>query len=240
MKVTMSPTSHLTSDHESFMCTVAHDLRSPLMSVKGLIRLMQLESDKEHLKSYFELLEKSVDRMNHAIDDIITHSKNGTDEIEIELIDMKEIGEESINSLQFMTGAECVQISLSVEDGGVLFSSRKRLISIFSNIISNAIRYRDPEKYSFLNINVTFNTNGCQIVFEDNGIGIDEDNQVKVFEKFFLVSGDKGGTGIGLSTVKESVERLGGSIQLRSEIGIGTTFIIQLPNLIAHNQASIK
>lgn len=233
MEVSLATNTQLRSDHDSFVYMAAHDLRSPLMSVKGLIYLMQLESEKEHLVSYFGLLEKSVDRMNQAISDIITHSQNRTEEIELEPVDFKEIAQESLNDLQYMAGAKSVHISLSAEDGGLFFSSRKKLISIFSNIISNAIRYHDESKNSFLKINLTYNSEGCQTIFEDNGIGIDEEVQAKVFEKFFLVTPDQGGSGIGLYTVKKSIEKLGGNIHLRSKLGRGTTFIIQIPNLIA-------
>jgi signal transduction histidine kinase len=233
MQVSLATSTQLTSAHESFVYMAVHDLRSPLLSIKGLIYLMQLESEKEHLQSYFGLLEKSVDRMNQAISDIITHSQNGAEKIELEPVDFKEIAEESINYLQYMAGAESVRISLSSEDGGLFFSNRKKLVSIFCNIISNAIRYHDNTKDSFLKINVTFNSEGCQTIFEDNGIGIDEDSEAKVFEKFFLVTPDQGGSGIGLYTVKKSVEKLGGNIHLRSKLGKGSTFIVQIPNLIA-------
>jgi signal transduction histidine kinase len=233
MEASLTTSTQLRNDHESFVYMAAHDLRSPLMSVKGLIYLMQLDSEKEHLQSHFGLLEKSVDRMNQAISDIITHSQNGTEEIELESVDFREITEEAINYLQYMAGAESVRISLSTEDGGLFFSNRKKLISIFCNIISNAIRYHDETKDSFLKINVTFNSEGCQTIFEDNGIGIDDEMQAKVFDKFFLVTPDQGGSGIGLYTVKESIEKLGGNIHLRSKLGKGTTFIIQIPNLIA-------
>jgi signal transduction histidine kinase len=233
MEISVATSAQLSNANESFVYMAVHDLRSPLMSVKGLIYLMQLESEKEHLPSYFGLLEKSVDKMNQAISDIITTSQNGVEEIELESVDFKEIAQESLNYLQYMAGAQSVRISLSVEDGGLFFSNRKRLISVFCNIISNAIRYHDETKDSFLKINVTFNSEGCQTIFEDNGIGIDEDSQAKVFEKFFLVTPDQGGSGIGLYAVKKSIEKLGGNIHLRSKLGRGTTFIVQIPNLIA-------
>jgi signal transduction histidine kinase len=233
MEVSLATSPLLKGDQESFVYMAAHDLRSPLMSVKGLIYLMQLESEKEHLQSYFGLLEKSVDRMNQAISDIITRSQNGIDEIELQPVDLKEIAQESIDYLQYIVGADSVRISLSAEEGGLFFSNRKKLQSVFTNIISNAIRYRDENKNSFLKINVIFNNEGCQAIFEDNGIGMDEDTQSKVFDKFFLVNPKQGGTGLGLYMVKESVEKLGGNIHLRSKIGKGTTFIIQIPNLMA-------
>jgi signal transduction histidine kinase len=229
----MSTNSKIKNDNNGFVHTAAHNLRSPLMSVKGLIYLMRLESERGHLNGYLELLEKSVDRMNEAISDIITHSQKGSEEIELQPVDFKEIAEESINDLQYMAGVESARISLSAEDGGLFFSNRKKIRSIFCNIISNAIRYRDETKDSFLKINVTFTAGGCQTIFEDNGIGIAEEVQAKVFEKFFLVTSDRGGSGIGLYSVRESVEKLGGNVHVRSKLGRGTIFSVQIPNLIA-------
>ncbi len=231
----MAATQYMNSDVESFVYMAAHDLRSPLMSVKGLISLMRLDSEKENLPSYFDLLERNVERMNQAISDIITHSKNGIEKIEIEVVDFKDILDEAISYLQYMKGAESVCVKLFAEYGESFYSNRKKLLSIFCNLISNAIRYRDQSKNAFLRIHVMFSSEGCQVVFEDNGIGIAEDIQAKVFEKYFLVTPDHGGSGIGLFVVKESVEKLGGNIQLRSKLGQGTTFIVHVPNLALRN-----
>lgn len=219
-------------DHDPFVYFAAHDLRAPLMSVKGLLYLMRRESERDKLDYYVSLLERSVDRMNQSISDIISHSKNGSAEITSQQVDFRKIAEESIQSMRFMPGAEFVHIDLSVEDKDLFFSNHNLLLSIFSNILSNAIRYRDTNKHSFLKIGVTFNRDGCETIFEDNGIGIDEALQVKVFDKFFLVNQQPGGSGLGLYMVKSLVEKMGGSIHIQSSIGKGTTFILQIPNLL--------
>lgn len=220
-------------EHDPFVYLAAHDLRAPLMSVKGLLYLMKLDSERQNLDNYFSLLEISVDKMNQSISDIIAYSKKGSTGFIPHAVNFRKIAEESIQSLRYMAGAESVRIDLSIEEGGLFFSDYTCLFSIYSNLLSNAIRYRDPNKPSFLKINVTFNSEGAQTVFEDNGIGIEEELQTKVFDKFFRVNPGYGGSGLGLYMVKRSIEKLGGSICLKSRIGEGTTFILQKPNLLA-------
>src|SRR5580765_6171419 len=136
-------------EHDPFVYLDAHDLRAPLMSVKGLLYLMKLDSERKNLESYFSLMELSVDKMNQSITDIIAYSKKGTTTFIPHEVNFKKIAEESIQSLRYMAGAESVRIELSVEDGGVFFSDHSCLTSIYSNLLSNAIRYRDPNKQSF-------------------------------------------------------------------------------------------
>ena len=224
-------------EHDPFVYLAAHDLRAPLMSVKGLLYLMRLDSERKNLDNYFSLLELSVDKMNQSISDIIAYSKKGSTGFIPHEVDFRKIAEESIQSLRYMAGAESVRIDLSVEEGGLFFSDYTCLFSIYSNLLSNAIRYRDTNKDSFLKIDVTFNSEGAQTIFEDNGIGIDETLQEKVFDKFFRANDDYGGSGLGLYMVKRSIEKLGGSIRIKSRIGEGTTFILQKPNfLVQANQ----
>lgn len=217
-------------EHDPFVYLAAHDLRAPLMSVKGLLYLMKLDSERKNLESYFSLLELSVDKMNQSITDIIAYSKKGTTTFIPHEVNFRKIAEESIQSLRYMAGAESVRIDLSVEEGGLFFSDYTCLFSIYSNLLSNAIRYRDTNKESFLKISVTFNREGAQTIFEDNGIGIDESLQERVFDKFFRANEENGGSGLGLYMVKRSMEKLGGSISINSKVGEGTKFILQKPN----------
>jgi len=220
-------------ERDPYIYLAAHDLRAPLLSVKGILSLMKQDSERQNFEHYLSLLERSVDNMNQSISDIITHSKNGKVKIKPQEVDFKNIAEESIQSLSFMKGAESVRINLSAEEGGTFFSDPARLVSIFSNIISNAIRYRDDRKISFLSIDVTFTRDGCQTIFQDNGIGIDEELQNKVFDKFFVAIHEHEGSGLGLYLAKKSIEKLGGKIHMRSKLGEGTIFIIQIPNALA-------
>ena len=219
--------------HENDPCLyLAHDLRAPLMSVKGLLDLMRNESGRENLEYYFGLLEQSVDNMNQSITDILTKLKNERVEMQPQEVDFKKIAEEAIQSLHYMAGAESLKIILAVDEHGPFFSDHNSLFSIFSNLLSNAIRYRDKNKDSFLKIDVTVTRKGAMAIFQDNGIGIDEASHARVFDKFFRVNHEYGGSGLGLTIVKTSLDKIGGNIRIQSRIGEGTTFFLQIPNLL--------
>jgi len=109
------------------------------------------------------------------------------------------------------------------------FTSPKLLHSIFQNLISNAIKYRSKNK-PFIKVSVIENSDkDLLITVNDNGIGISTADQKKLFDKAFQVNENNVGHGVGLYLVKESVERLNGSIQVQSQLGKGTSFVLQIP-----------
>lgn len=232
MRVSLKRNQRLNSDLESFVYMAAHDLRSPLSSLKGLIYLMQKESKIENLSSYYELLEKSVEKMNSNINETLLRLQNKRMVSISGPIDFEEIANESVNFLENMEGASSISLSITGQDVGVFFSDHHILSSAFDNIISNAIHYQDKAKESFLKIDINLNGDLCQISFHDNGIGIDNVVQEKIFDKFYLLDNSKGGSGLGLFIIKESIEKIGGTIHVRSRLGTGTVFTIQIPNLI--------
>jgi signal transduction histidine kinase len=218
-------------ESESFFYLAAHDLRAPLMSVKGLLNLIKIDPEKKNLDQYFNLLERSVDKMNQSITEIITRGMGNKIKISPQEVNLRTIAEDAVQALRFIDG-EKIRIELFIEQNLEFISDYRVLFGIFNNIISNAIRYRDPDKSSFLKISTISNSENIEIVFEDNGIGMDDETIKKAFDKFFLASPDQGGTGLGLYMVKNAVEKLDGNIQVESKIGEGTTFTIQIPTLI--------
>ncbi|HZG01667.1 MAG TPA: HAMP domain-containing sensor histidine kinase, partial [Chitinophagales bacterium] len=114
-----------------------------------------------------------------------------------------------------------------------VFSSDPGRISVLlNNLISNAIRYQNPNvDKPYVDIAVETTADAAFIVVKDNGIGIDKAQQSKVFDMFYRVSQNSVGSGLGLYIVKETVEKLQGKIDLKSEPGTGTAFTIVLPNL---------
>lgn len=215
---------------EMFIYKAAHDLRAPVMSVKGLIDMMRKDNGRENLEHYLGLIEHSMDKMNQSIESIIGTSKNGTPKIVSLPVDVKKIAQECIQSVRYMSAQDSIRIELLVNQENIFFAKEQSLKSIFTNLLSNAIRYRDKTKLSFIQIRITFDNQGVCIVFKDNGIGIEEKLQDKVFAKFFRVHDDVEGSGLGLFIVKSEVENMNGTIKLNSSVGLGTEFVIRIPN----------
>jgi signal transduction histidine kinase len=129
-----------------------------------------------------------------------------------------------------MKGVDQIKKNIRIE-GVSFFSDPWRLGEIFRNLISNAIKYRDLEKDTqSISINIHTTPQQSSILFSDNGIGIDDTNIKKVFDMFYRASAQSDGSGLGLYIVKNAMEKLGGSIQVNSNLGKGTSFELKIPN----------
>jgi PAS domain S-box-containing protein len=223
----------INAELDRFVYSASHDLRAPLMSVKGLLNMIKLDPDKANVEHYLSLIEKSVGKLDNFISDIIHYSRNARMDIMPKEINFHELLQESIDALKFMEGAEQVRSIRKIEVQGAFYSDFSRLQIVFNNMISNAVRYRDPrKKESYLKIDIIARPEKATIVFSDNGIGIQQEYVDKIFKMFFRANADSKGSGLGLYIVKGVVEKLEGTIQVHSKIGEGTTFTIEIPNLV--------
>lgn len=222
----------INSELDRFVYSASHDLRAPLMSVKGLLNMIKVDPDKQNADHYLALMERSVEKLDNFISDIINYSRNSRMDIMPKEIDFHSLLEESIDSLKFMEGAEDVRSIKVISIEKPFYSDYSRLLIIFNNIISNAVRYRDVwKKDSFLKIEIKALEDKAYISFSDNGVGISEEYVDKVFKMFFRASADSKGSGLGLYIVKSAIEKLNGVIAVDSKLGEGTTFTIEIPNL---------
>jgi len=222
------------SELDRFVYSVSHDLRAPLASVLGAIEYSESSTTDAEILSNLSMMKNSIQKLDGFIVDILDYSRNNRTEVKREEIDFKELLEEVTSNLKFMNGAkDNVDISMSIENGMKFYSDRNRIFVITNNLVSNALRYTNPKvDKPFVQITVTFSNNDANLFISDNGMGIDEKYHEKIFDMFFRISRKSTGSGLGLYLVKETVEKLGGSIRLTSEIGKGSTFEITLPNLL--------
>jgi signal transduction histidine kinase len=221
----------INAELDRFVYSASHDLRAPLMSVKGLLNMIKLDPDKKNTDLYLALIEKSVGRLDNFITDIIQYSRNTRTDIEEKEIDLALLLQESLETLRFMEGAEQVRITHTVDVRAPFYSDPGRLLVVLNNIISNAVRYRNMTR-SDACLDVTIHADGdlARIRFTDNGIGIPVEYQEAIFDMFFRVSTERQGSGLGLYIVKDAVSRLQGTVHVQSTPGKGTTFIVEIPN----------
>jgi signal transduction histidine kinase len=124
-----------------------------------------------------------------------------------------------------------VKIEVKVDEVSDFFSDLIRVKTIVTNILTNAIKYADPIKTApFIKVVAKVGAEFCEIAVSDNGIGIDTEHLEKIFDLFHRATSVSQGTGIGLFIVKDTIERLHGTIEVQSEIGVGSTFRIHIPN----------
>lgn len=219
---------------DSFVYSVSHNLRAPLMSVLGLINLVQIENTKsdQTLNQYFAMMQHSIHKLDDTLKEILDYSRNARSELNIEHLDFERLVEENFERLRYMEGSDQLTKSLRVQNTSHLYSDSYRLSVIINNLVSNAIKYRDVNKhYSIIDIHATIDDAQLQITFRDNGIGISKEFITKIFDMFFRATDRSEGAGLGLYIVKETIDKLAGNIQVDSVLGEGTTFKIQIPNL---------
>ncbi|WP_284651092.1 sensor histidine kinase [Flavobacterium terrisoli] len=217
---------------DRFVYSTSHDLRAPLNSMMGLIEIAKDDTKEEVTLEYLGMLKESAKKLDGFISDILDYSRNARMEVNKEFIDFKELLGEITKNLKFMGDTDrTVDFRIDVTGDTPVYADKNRLKTILSNLISNAVRYQNSEiQNPFVDIKVETLTNDTKIAIRDNGIGIPKEAQSKIFDMFYRVSNLSIGSGLGLYIVKEAVNKLEGTIEVQSEVGEGTTFLITIPN----------
>ncbi|MEO5976843.1 MAG: HAMP domain-containing sensor histidine kinase [Chryseolinea sp.] len=218
---------------DSFVYSVSHNLRAPLRSVLGLINLARLEDEKKgsSFNDYFGMMEQSIHKLDDTLKEILDYSRNARQDLTIELIDINKLLNDNLERMQYMPGSSLIIKDIIVDEQSPLYSDKYRLSVIFNNIISNAIKYYDEHKSDpYLRIKIVISKEKVHMEFEDNGIGIDPEYLSKVFDMFFRATQNDEGAGLGLYIVQEAVEKLKGTVEIKTKLRMGTNFIIDMPN----------
>jgi signal transduction histidine kinase len=216
---------------DSFVYSVSHNLRAPLMSVLGLLNLAKKEGEIETLHQYHAMMENSIQKLDSTLKEILEYSRNSRQEPKIEQINIRNLIKDSIDKMKFFDGFHLLEMRCSIKDEVPLYSDSYRLSVILNNLISNAVKYLDIHKDKpFFSIECAIDEKKLKFIFEDNGIGINKEFLPKIFTMFFRATETKEGSGLGLYIVKEAVELLKGKIEIQSEFGKGTKFTVEIPN----------
>lgn len=222
---------------DSFVYSVSHNLKAPLMSVLGLINLAKMEDGKHGntFTSYFEMMERSIHKLDDTLKEILEYSRNARQEVSIDQVDIHRIINDDIEKMQYIPGSDKIRKEVNINQTAPLLSDSYRLSVIFNNLISNAIKYSDAGKDDpYLKIDADIDEHRAVFVVEDNGIGIAQEYLAKVFDMFFRATMAKEGAGLGLYIVKETVDKLHGKVSIESEPRVGTSFKIEIPNYLTY------
>lgn len=218
-------------DLDNFIYTASHDLKSPVSNIEGLIHTLSavLEDgnpSREEVKSILDMMNHSVGRFSKTIKDLTTITKiQKDDEQELhEKVNLMELIEDiklTNNNLIEGSGA---RITIECENCGEITFSRKNLKSILYNLISNAIKYRSPQRIPEVFISSERHDGFIVLKVKDNGLGLDENKQKKLFSMFKRFHDHVEGTGIGLYLVKRIITNAGGKVEVESVPEVGSTF----------------
>jgi signal transduction histidine kinase/ligand-binding sensor domain-containing protein len=226
---TISQLNKTIKELDAFLYSASHDLVSPLKSILGLVNLAKMENRNIRIQSYFNHIEMSVSKLEAIIQTLMQHSFNTKAELKLEPVDLCALVDETIGELKFIPETEKIRFKYSLNDAKIVTDSH-RLKIILSNLLGNAVKYHDGHKKENV-VEVEFNKTGdvWTLAVVDNGIGIEKDRLDRVFELFYRATESAKGSGLGLYIVKDTIDRLGGSISVDSEIGKWTRFTLSFP-----------
>jgi signal transduction histidine kinase len=215
-----------------FIYSASHDLRSPLMSILGVVQLARMDENLN--QEYFQIIENSVLKLDRYIRNIIDYYQNSRSEEAFDNVDFTELLNDVLDILKNQD--QSIVFEKEVYQTGEFIGDTFRLRVILSNIISNAIKYKKTGVVSHkVSIKITSNIENTKIIISDTGIGIHSDQISNIFKMFYRaqISNNKQGSGIGLYIVQESIDKIGGKISVTSALDVGTTFEIEVPNKIS-------
>jgi signal transduction histidine kinase len=214
---------------DRFVYRVSHDLRSPLSSILGLTNLARLTKDPKELEHILMMIQGRINAQEHFIREIIDYSRNTRTEVIREHVDLVKLTDEIIESLKYNENAHLITFRKKMSDNATIYSDRIRLTVILSNLIGNAIKYHDLKKAQPF-IEIGYRSENSTIYVQDNGAGIPPEHQQKIFQMFYRGSDRASGSGLGLFITKEAVNKLNGTIEVKSTYGEGSIFTVYLKN----------
>ncbi len=219
-----------------FISTVSHDFRNPLTVIQTAIELIEIQGDNltaAKKSTYIRRIKGAVESMKQLMEDVLFMGKSDVGKIECHphLVNLEQVCREFIEEFSLITNGENQIIFTCHSECTDAFIDEKLLHYIFINLVSNAVKYSPEGK----NIQVDLTCDSLEKVailqIKDQGIGIPEADQKRLFESFYRASNVKSiqGTGLGLVIVKRCVEAHQGQITVTSQVGVGTTFTVILP-----------
>jgi signal transduction histidine kinase len=219
------------SELDRFVYSLSHDISAPLKSIKGLVNLSRIENSPEHSALYLSKIDTSINKLESFIAEVLDYSRTNRAELQSEKIHLDTVIMELIEDFKYLENFQ--KIEFKYEFAAEYVMSDKFLLKvILSNLISNAIKYQKigTDHRPFINISSGEEGQFTKIKIEDNGEGIAPQSQERIFEMFYRGSSNSTGSGLGLYILKEAIEKLNGKIEMNSELGKGSSFIILIPS----------
>ena len=236
---------------ESYLYVASHDLRSPLINIQGFSQRMQKQSDEikailseskpesekkvsidkitnESMPKTLNFILSNVSKMETLINSLLQISRNGRLMLVVIKVDMNQLVNKIVAAHNYQIAEASAQII--IQDLHYCYGDENQLNQLFSNIIDNALKYRNPDRQLIIEIASEIQYNKVIYTISDNGIGINSRNIEKIWDVFYRVDPESihAGEGIGLSIAKRITNKHKGKIWVESEEGQGSVFFIEL------------
>lgn len=216
---------------ERFNYTVSHDLKSPLVTIKGFLGLLKHDASQGKSDSVHHDIERisaAADRMHQLLDELLNLSRMTQEATEPTPVPLGEVANDALEAVTGAISQRGVTVEIT-DDLPVVMGDRLRLRELFQNLLANAVKYMGDQPAPKVKIGMQWRGEETIFYVRDNGIGIDPRYHEKIFGLFERLEASEEGTGIGLSLVKRIVEQHGGRVWVESEgKGHGSTFCFTL------------
>ena len=216
-----------------FTANITHELKTPLTSISGYGEMIQHDIAKgEDVKKFAGIIQTEAKKLLELIDNIINLSKyDGSTKLNIffEEFNIGELGREIAEDYKNIIGHKRLKLVTMIEDIG-FYGDKEKIDELITNLLSNATKYNVEE--GSISLKIYRELNNVKIIVEDTGLGMTEEEQRRIFERFYVADksrGKKSGTGLGLSLVKHVAIIHGGKVSVQSQLNKGSVFVVTLP-----------
>lgn len=220
---------------KEFVANVTHEFKTPLTSISGFVETLQegADEDREVRKKFLDIIAIETSRLSRLIEDvfILSDIESKKTQEALESFDVGTALRKIVMSINPVAQAKGIEILLEVKGNPVIKGNQDRFSQMMMNLIENAVKYSKEGKS--ISVSAEENQENIIVSVKDEGIGIEEKEIPRLFERFYRVdksrSKDMGGTGLGLSIVKHIASLFDAQIKVTSEPGKGTTFTVAFP-----------
>ena len=214
---------------DRFVYSASHDMRAPLSTLLGLIEVAKMSNNPDEIPQYYDMMTNRILDMEGFIREVTDYSRNTRLQVMNENTNLNKMLEGIKETFSILAKEAAVRIEIDVDENLEIYTDPTRLNVVLNNLIANAIKYNDPRKEDkYVKLSAVRENGLCTIDIEDNGIGIIAEYQDKIFDMFFRATEGSKGSGLGLYIVKETLEKLNGSIDFESNTVSGSKFTVNL------------
>ncbi|TWI57222.1 sensor histidine kinase [Halalkalibacter nanhaiisediminis] len=220
-------------NRREFLANVSHELRTPLSYMKGYAEAM--EEGVIEQKKGLEIIQKEANRLERLVNDLLDLAQLEGDSypLQCEPIAFAQLVTDVVETFELIARQKNIQINSQLDEDSIIYGDGDRLEQVIRNLLDNAIRYTPEHKA--ISLTLTSKDEFSELVISDEGIGIPEEDISAVTERFYRVhkarTREKGGTGLGLAIVSQIMKKHGGTFELSSKVGQGTSARITLKNI---------
>jgi PAS domain S-box-containing protein len=212
-----------------FVYSVSHDLRAPLSSILGLTSIYAMSKSPGEKDEIVKMISDRANVLDDFIREVLDYSRNSRLVLKLQPVLLWELVDDLLRGLAHMEGYGAIDIRVDVPSDLTVETDPDRVKVILSNLLTNAIHYRDHGKASFIIVRASRLPDEWNLSVEDNGIGIKREHLPNVFDMFYKAHDTSKGSGLGLYIANEAAHRLHGVLEVASEYGKGTSFKLRIP-----------